>query len=111
MSVGADVAYAFRTIARSRLTSGAVILTLALGIGINTAVFSIVYGILLRPLPYDAPEQLMQVWLSNPRQDIERDITSSRTSATGVSARAHSMLSRASPDVASRCWGATVRRK
>ncbi|HEU5208234.1 MAG TPA: ABC transporter permease, partial [Longimicrobiales bacterium] len=106
MSLGADVAYAFRTIARNRLTSGAVILTLALGIGINTAVFSIVYGILLRPLPYAAPEQLMQVWLSNPRQDIERDITSypnfrdwrerSRTfdALAGVSGRRVTLLGR-----------------
>ena len=49
---------------------------MALGIGVTTAVFSIVYGVLLRPLPYPESDRLVRVWLSNPRQGIEKDVTS-----------------------------------
>ena len=68
--------YAYRSVRRSKSTSVAVILTLALGIGVTTAVFSIVYGVLLRPLPYPESDRLVRVWLSNPRQGIDKDITS-----------------------------------
>jgi len=44
--------------------------TLGLGIGINTAIFSLVNGVLLRPLPYDEPERVMTVWEANPQLDI-----------------------------------------
>ena len=51
--------YALRSLARSPGFSAAVILTLALGIGANTAVFSVLRGVLLRPLPHRNGEQLM----------------------------------------------------
>lgn len=67
---------AYRSVRGSKSTSAAVILTLALGIGVTTAVFSIVYGVLLRPLPYPESDRLVRVWLNNPRQGIDKDVTS-----------------------------------
>jgi putative ABC transport system permease protein len=56
-----DIRYGMRGIRRSPSFSLVVILTLALGIGANTAIFSVVYSVLLRPLPYPSGERL--VWL------------------------------------------------
>ncbi|HXV85572.1 MAG TPA: ABC transporter permease, partial [Gemmatimonadales bacterium] len=73
---GRTLKYAYRSVRGSVVTSLAVVLTFALGIGVTTAVFSIVYGVLLRPLPYPASDQLVRVWLNNPPQGIEKDVTS-----------------------------------
>lgn len=76
LGFGKTLRYAYRSLRGSKSTSLAVISTLALGIGVTTAVFSIVYGVLLRPLPYPDSDRLVRVWLSNPRQGIDKDITS-----------------------------------
>jgi putative ABC transport system permease protein len=67
-----DLRLAGRTLWRAPATSLAAILTLALAIGANTAIFSAVTAVLLRPLPYDHPERLVMLWEKNPDFGWER---------------------------------------
>ena len=56
-----DVRYAARQIARNRVFAGVVIATMALGIGANTAISSVAYSVLVKPLPYAAPDEIYSV--------------------------------------------------
>ncbi len=61
-----DVRYSLRSYRRKLLFSSIAILTLAVGIGANTAIFSVVNAALLRPLPFDDPDRLVKVSLTRP---------------------------------------------
>src|SRR5499426_3327092 len=56
-----DLRYALRTMRRAPAFSAAVVLTVALAIGANTAIFSVVNAVILRPLPFANPQRLVQV--------------------------------------------------
>ncbi len=72
-----DLKFGVRAMRRSRGTAGLVVLTLALGVGASSAMFSIIRTVLLRPLPFDRPEQLVFVhptleeWRTNPSLSSE----------------------------------------
>jgi putative ABC transport system permease protein len=61
-TVSADVRYALRRLRRDRSVTMVSVLTLALGIGVTTAIFSVVYAVLFAPLPYPHPERVVMVW-------------------------------------------------
>ncbi|MFI5311148.1 MAG: ABC transporter permease [Gemmatimonadales bacterium] len=74
-----DIREAIRSFAAQPGFSLVVVLTLALAIGVNSAIFSLVNGVLLRPLDYADPERLIVVWESNPKAGQPRSETSGAT--------------------------------
>ncbi len=69
-----DFKFAFRQMLKNPGFTAVVVLTLTLGIGANTALFSVVNAVLLRPLPFREPERLVTVWERNPKQGYDQNV-------------------------------------
>jgi len=113
-----DFRYALRQLRKNLGFTAVAVLTLALGIGVTTAIFSVVYGVLLRPLPYTEPNRIMAVFevntkgtwsrLADPNFDDFRDqnhsfqaiakYSDNIASVSGASQPTRSMVASVSPD-------------
>jgi putative ABC transport system permease protein len=72
----ADVKYALRALRNSPGFAAAAVLTMALGLGASTAVFSVVHAVLLRPLPFRNPDRLMMIWETREQRGEDRTVVS-----------------------------------
>jgi putative ABC transport system permease protein len=88
-----DLKHALRLCAKSPGFTAVVTITLALGIGANTAVFSVIYGALLRPLPYRDPGRLINILDTSPREKELAKIFASYSDFEEFSAHSHSLES------------------
>src|SRR5579859_7691296 len=71
-----DLKFAFRQLLKNPGFTAVAVLMLGLGIGANTAIFSIINGLLLKPLPYENSERLVGLWERDPQHGIERESVS-----------------------------------
>src|SRR5476651_375262 len=71
-----DLRFALRTLRKNSGFASLAIAALALGIGANTAIFSVVYAVMLRPLPYANPNQLVSAFAANTQEGVPEDGTS-----------------------------------
>jgi len=68
-----DLRYAFRVLRKNVVLTLVILISLGIGIGANSAIFSVVNALLLRPLPYSHPDRLAAIWLHSPGIGILRD--------------------------------------
>ncbi len=72
--IAQDTRYAFRGMRKSPAFALTAVLSLALGIGANTAIFTVVHAVLLKPLPFPQPDRLVQIWESQPSRGWFRNV-------------------------------------
>ena len=128
-SIVRDLRYAFRTLGRNPGFAFVSVLALALGIGANSAIFTVVNSVLLQPLRFHKPEQLVVVrernlkagfpqfslspgnYLGIPRSEPRllgnRRVRRSRASTWRAAANPSAWSARASPSISSMCWAAS----
>ena len=75
-NVWADLRFVLRTLRRTPGFAAVAVFTLAVGIGANTAIFSLANGVLLKPLPYDEPDRLVGVWNTAPGMNMDQVVQS-----------------------------------
>jgi putative ABC transport system permease protein len=85
-SVGRDLRHALRALPRRPAFTFAAVLTLALGIGATTAIFSVVYSVLLKPLPFPNAEELVRIRHGAPGIGAE-DLRSRASASPSASSR------------------------
>ncbi len=69
-----DLRHALRLVRRQPTFALTAVLTLALGVGANAAIFSVVQAVLLRPLPFDEPDRLVLIWETQPNRGVTRNV-------------------------------------
>src|SRR5579864_7593804 len=74
MSLLQDLKFALRTFRKNPGFTGAVVFALGLGMGANSAMFSVIDGVLLRPLPFPRSERLANIWETNLKRNLPRFI-------------------------------------
>src|SRR5881394_1052015 len=112
-----DFRYALRQLVKCPAFTAVAVLTLALGIGANTAVFGLINALLVRPLPYHDPSNLVLLWEQFPRQGLERipvsvpeyiDLEKGLRSFTQIATFNYSTFNLAGGNVPERISGAVV---
>src|SRR5215813_14054399 len=71
-----DIRYSLRTLLKNRAFTLTALFILALGIGANSAIFSVINAVLLRPLPYKDSERILFVWGKNQKESNDRNTVS-----------------------------------
>src|SRR4029450_7368341 len=74
-----DVGFGLRTLRRNPAFTAVTLATIVIGIGANTAMFSVVRAVMLRPLPYAKPEQLTLLWSDDPARGLHEGLTAYQT--------------------------------
>jgi putative ABC transport system permease protein len=110
-----DLRLAVRILRARPAFTAVAVLTLALGLGANTAIFSVVHAVLLRPLPFHEPDRLVFIWSSAPERPIENltparlwDFRQRATSFTGIAGFSHLSMNLTGRGTPERFSGASV---
>jgi hypothetical protein len=92
-SLGKELKQVLRKLARAPMFTAITLITLAAGVGANTVVFSVLEGVLLKPLPYPKPDELIGVWLTAPGIQVKEFELSPSDCLSSANKTAHSKTS------------------